>query len=293
MDARQRGVPAESLAVKPVRPVFGALAALVERFNEAELVAQSAALAFFALLSLAPLLLILLWITAAAVPSAREAFLDQVGLLLGHDFGTVADAILTSAVSKPDTGSIAGLWSVALLLFAATAVFGQLQSVLNHIFRTSAKRLPGIVAWLRKRIFSFGMVLAVGFLLVVSMTVNTLLQLAFARIAWLLPMVAAIVTWLIYALAFALMFHYLPDRRVGWRWALVGGVLTASLFVLGRAVIGWYLERWNPGAAYGAMGALVLTLLWVYYAGLIVFIGALVTAMIDERVSQNGRIKPA
>ena len=293
MDARQRGVSAESLAVARVRPVFAALAALVQRFNEAELVAQSAALAFFALLSLAPLLLILLWITAAAVPSAREAFLDQVGLLLGHDFGTVADAILTSAVSKPDTGSIAGLWSVALLLFAATAVFGQLQSVLNHIFRTSAKRLPGIVAWLRKRIFSFGMVLAVGFLLVVSMTVNTLLQLAFARIAWLLPMVAAIVTWLIYALAFALMFHYLPDRRVGWRWALVGGVLTASLFVLGRAVIGWYLERWNPGAAYGAMGALVLTLLWVYYAGLIVFIGALVTAMIDERVSRNARIKPA
>ena len=276
-----------------VRPVFAALAALVQRFNEAELVAQSAALAFFALLSLAPLLLILLWITAAAVPSAREAFLDQVGLLLGHDFGTVADAILTSAVSKPDTGSIAGISSVGLLLFAATAVFGQLQSVLNHIFRTSAKRLPGILAWLRKRIFSFGMVLALGFLLVVSMTVNTLLQLAFARVAWLLPTVAAIVTWLIYALAFALMFHYLPDRRVGWRWALVGGVLTASLFVLGRAVIGWYLERWNPGAAYGAMGALVLTLLWVYYAGLIVFIGALVTAMIDERVSRHTRIKPA
>jgi membrane protein len=293
MDARQRGLPAESLAVARVRPVFAAFAALVQRFNEAELVAQSAALAFFALLSLAPLLLILLWITAAALPSAREAFLDQVGLLLGHDFGTVADAILTSAVAKPVTGSIAGLWSGALLLFAATAVFGQLQSVLNHIFRTSAKRLPGIVAWLRKRIFSFGMVLALGFLLVVSMTVNTLLQLAFARIAWLLPMVAAIVTWLIYALAFALMFHYLPDRRVGWRWALVGGVLTASLFVLGRAVIGWYLERWNPGAAYGAMGALVLTLLWVYYAGLIVFIGALVTAMIDERVSRNARIKPA
>ena len=69
--------------------------------------------------------------------------------------------------------------------------------------------------------------------------------------------------------------------------------MTASLFVLGRAVIGWYLERWNPGAAYGAMGALVLTLLWVYYSGLIVFIGALVTAMIDERVSGNARIKPA
>ena len=103
------------------------------------------------------------------------------------------------------------------------------------------------MAWLRKRIFSFGMVLALGFLLLVSMTVQTLLQLAFAHLAWLLPMVGAIVTWLIYALAFALMFHYLPDRRVGWRYALVGGVITASLFVLGRAAIGWYLERCQPG----------------------------------------------
>jgi len=266
-----------------VHPLVGVLAALVRRFNETNLVAQSAALAFYALLSLAPLLLILLWITAAALPSARDALLDQVGSLLGHDFGTVADAVLTSAVSKPNTGSIAGLWSMGLLLFGATAVFGQLQGALNQIFRTNAKRLPGVAAWLRKRIFSFGMVLALGFLLLVSMTVQTLLQLTFAHLAWLLPMVGAIVTWLIYALAFALMFHYLPDRRVGWRYALVGGVITASLFVLGRAAIGWYLERSNPGAAYGTMGALVLTLIWVYYAGLIVFVGALVTAMINER----------
>ena len=273
--------------------MFGVLAGLVKRFNETNLVAQSAALAFYALLSLAPLLLILLWVTAAALPSARAALLDQVGSLLGHDFGTVADAVLTSAASKPDTGSIAGLWSVALLLFGATAVFGQLQSVLNQIFRTTSNRLPGVVAWLRKRIFSFGIVLALGFLLLVSMTVNTLLQLAFAHFAWLLPMLAAVFTWLIYALAFALMFHYLPDRRVGWRCALVGGVFTASLFVLGRAAIGWYLERSNPGAAYGAMGALVLTLIWVYYAGLIVFVGALVTALIDERGSRKMRAKPA
>jgi membrane protein len=269
----------------------GVLAALLKRFNETNLVSQSAALAFYALLSLAPLLLILLWITAAALPSARDAFLDQVGSLLGHDFGTVADAVLTSARAKPNVGSIAGLWSVGLLLFGATAVFGQLQTVLNQIFRTSATHLPGIVAWLRKRVFSFGMVLALGFLLLVSMTVNTLLEFAFARVAWLLPAVASIFTWLIYALSFALMFHYLPDRRVGWRCALVGGVFTASLFVLGRAVIAWYLERSNPGAAYGAMGALVLTLIWVYYAGLIVFVGAVVTAVIDERGSRRSKAR--
>jgi membrane protein len=274
-------------------PLVDALAMLVKRFNETHLLGQAAALAFYALLSLAPLLVILLWITAAALPSAREAFLDQVDLLLGHDFGVVADAILTSAASKPDIGSVAGLWSVGLLLFGATAVFGQLQTVLNLIFRTSAERLPGILAWLRKRIFSFGMVLALGFLLVVSMTVNTMLQVTFARFEWLLPAVASIFTWLIYAMAFALMFHYLPDRRVVWRWAGVGGVFTACLFVLGRTVIAWHLERSNPGAAYGAMGALVLTLIWVYYAGLIVFVGALVTAFIDERRSSKPPVRTA
>ena len=102
-----------------------------------------------------------------------------------------------------------------------------------------------------------------------------------------LPVIAAALSWVIYALAFALMFHYLPDRRVGWGRALIGGTLTASLFVLGRALIGWYLERANPGAAYGAMGVLVLTLFWMYYAGLIVFIGALLTAVIDERATTS------
>ena len=263
--------------------------ALVCRFNEAELVTQAAALAFYALLSLAPLMLILLWITAAALPSARAAFVDQVGVLLGPDIGEVARTIISSAVARQTTGSIAGLWSVVVLAFGATAVFGQLQSVLNRIFRTSSKHVPGLQAWLRKRVFSFGLVIAVGFLLVVSMTVNTLLQLAFARFEWIIPAVAGVITWLIYGVAFALMFHFLPDRRVGWRWSLIGGIFTASLFVLGREVIAWYLERSDPGAAYGTAGALVLGLIWVYYGGLIVFVGALITAVIDERFSGHAR----
>ena len=285
MDPGQRGLPAQSLArlQELSQRVRGSEAAsFLSRFSEASLVSQSAALAFYALLSLAPLLLILLWVTATAMPSAREALVHQIGQLLGKETGTVASVIVSNAAARPDTGSIAGWWSVGLLLLGATAVFAQLQNVLNSIFRTSAESLPGIRAWLRKRVFSFGIVLALGFLLLVSMTVSTLLQLVLARFEWALPLAAACVGWITYALAFALMFHYLPDRRVGWRCAMVGGAFTASLFVLGRVVIGWYLEHSDPGAAYGGMGALVLTLIWIYYAGLIVFIGALVTAIIDE-----------
>uniref|UniRef100_UPI00387E2504 YihY/virulence factor BrkB family protein n=1 Tax=Agrilutibacter solisilvae TaxID=2763317 RepID=UPI00387E2504 len=88
---------------------------------------------------------------------------------------------------------------------------------------------------------------------------------------------------MVYALGFALMYHYLPDRPVGWRRAIGGGAATAVLFVLGRAAIGWYLERSDPGSAYGSMGTLVLALVWIYYAALTVFTGALLTAVVDER----------
>ena len=265
----------------------GLLVALVRRFSDVNLLSQSAALAFYALLSLAPLLLILLRITASTLPHARESLIEQVGLLMGQDTARVAQVIISNAETRPDTGSMAGVWSLALLLVGATAVFGQQQDVLNRIFHTDAKRLPGIRAWLRKRVFSFGLVLALGFLLVVSMTLNTMMQLALAPFQWMVPVMAEPVTWVIYGFAFALMFHYLPDRHVRWRRALMGGAFTASLFVVGRAVIGWYLEKADPGAAYGAMGVLVLTLFWQYYAGLILFIGALLTAVVDERATAS------
>ena len=273
-----------------VRRAKGSLPlALLRRFIDAELMAQSAALAFYAMLSLAPLLLILLWLTAQLLPGAQQALLDQVTLLAGADAAGVAHTVLEHAEATPNTGSAAGWWSLGLLFVGATAVFAQLQEALNKIFRTDATRLPGILAWLRKRVFSLGLVFAMGFLLLVSMTVNTALQLVFARFESMLPLVATTATWLIYALSFALMYHYLPDRSVGWRRALAGGAATALLFLLGRAAIGWYLQQSDPGSAYGSMGTLVLAVVWIYYAALVVFIGALLTAVVDERLKARRR----
>jgi membrane protein len=267
-----------------IRRAQGSLpAALLRRFVDADLMSQSAALALYALLSLAPLLLLLVWLTSSLVPGAQEALMEQIAQLMGADAQAVARTIVANAQARPETDSIAGWWSVLLLAIGATAVFAQLQDVLNKIFRTDATRLPGVLAWLRKRVFSLGLVLALGFLLLVSMTVNTVLELAFARVEWMLPLMANVVAWTVYALGFALMYHYLPDRSVGWRRAVGGGAVTALLFVLGRALIGWYLERADPGSAYGSMGTLVLALVWIYYAALIVFIGALLTAVVDER----------
>ena len=245
--------------------------------------AQSAALAFYAILSLAPLLLLLLWFTQTLLPTGQQALLDQIGLLAGGEGRRVAAAILAASERTPDPESVAGWGSIALLFLGATAVFGQLQEVLNRLFRTEAKKLPGLRAWLRKRVFSLGLVLAVGFLLLVSLTVTTALQLAFARVDWMLPVLAQVASFVVYALAFALMYHYVPDRQVRWRMAALGGAMTAAMFAVGRYGIGLYLEHANPASAYGSMGTLALAMVWIYYAGLVVFLGALVTAVLDER----------
>ena len=267
-----------------VRRVQGSFAGdLLRRFIDADLMTQSAALALYALLSLAPLLLILVWLVSALLPGAQDAVMAQIALLAGAEAEGVARTVIENAQKRPDTGSIAGWWSIGLLFVGATAVFAQLQDALNRIFRTEAAHLAGITAWLRKRVFSLGLVFALGFLLLISMTITTFLQMAFGRFEWMLPLVANVASWLVYAIGFALMYQYLPDRNVGWKRALQGGAITALLFVLGRAAIAWYLATATPGVAYGSMGTLVLALVWIYYAAVIVFLGALITAVLDER----------
>jgi len=261
-------------------------AALAKRFVEADLLAQAASLAFYALLSLAPLLVLLLWLTAS-IPAAQDQLISQIGQLAGTSAETIAATIIDNARNRPGFGSVAGLWSTVLLFIGATAVFARLQTALNLIFRSAEPRFEGIVAWLRKRVFSIGVVFSLGFLLVVSMTLTTVLQVVFAHVPSLLPILGTLASLLVYVLAFAFLYHYLPDRRVGWRQALWGGVITAVLFSAGRYAIGLYIAQASPGSAYGTMGTLVILLVWIYYATLVFFVGALITAVIDERARER------
>jgi membrane protein len=162
-------------------------------------------------------------------------------------------------------------------------VFARLQDTLNLIFRTDARRLRGPMAWLRKRLLSFGVVLSLGFLLLIATAVSTLLQVVFAGLPSVLPVLGTLASASLYAATFALMYRFLPDRRVHWRQAVLGGLVTTGLFVLGRWGIGVYLATAAPGSAYGSMGALVVLLAWVFFAALVFFLGALVTSIIDER----------
>lgn len=257
--------------------------ALAQRFAETDLMTQAASLAFYALLSMAPLLLLLLWLTASLYPPAQQSLVEQIAQMAGANAAAVAATIIRNATAQPGIGSLAGLWSTLLLFVGATVVFAQLQGALNLIFHSDRQRLGGVRAWLKKRVFSLGVVLALGFLLIISMIATTALQVAFARLPSVLPALGYATTLLLYAAAFAFLYHYLPDRRVEWRQAVLGGVITALLFAFGRYLIGLYLARAAPGSAYGSMGALVLLLVWLYYAILVFFVGALITAVIAER----------
>lgn len=280
------GSPSEKMKSRFKRVQDSLPAALLKRFTEADLLAQAAALAFYALLSLAPLLVLLLWLTAS-LPAAQDELMRQLSMLAGGSAEAIADTVIDNARSRPGVGSLAGIWSTVLLFIGATAVFARLQTALNLIFRTDAKRLEGLLAWLRKRVFSIGVVFSLGFLLVVSLTLTTALQVVFSNLPSLLPVVGTLVSLLVYVFAFAFLYHYLPDRRVQWRQAVWGGLITAVLFSAGRYAIGLYIAHASPGTAYGAMGTLVILLVWIYYATLVFFVGALITAVIDERARER------
>lgn len=258
-------------------------AVIVRRFVEIDLLTHAASLTFFALVSLAPLLVLVLWLAASLYPSAQQALLEQIAALAGAEAAMVSATVLRNATAQPDVGSLAGLWSTLLLLVGATTVFARLQGTLNLIFHTDAERLGGVLAWLRKRVFSFGVVLALGFLIIVSTLLSAGVELLLAEVPMLVAVAGDAVSTAIYVIAFALMYHYLPDRRVGWSRAWLGGAITTALFLLGRWLIGLYLVEAAPGSAYGAFGTLVIMLIWLYYAALVFFLGALVTAVIDER----------
>ena len=268
-------------------------AALAKRFVEIDLMTQAASLAFYALLSLAPLLILLLWLTASLYPTAQEELVEQIGQLAGSGAEVIAGTVIQNASDRPSIGSLAGLWSTLLLFVGATAVFARLQAALNLIFRTDAQRLDGLLAWLRKRVFSFGVIFALGFLLLVSMTLSTVLQVLFSNVPSLLPALGTLTTLTIYVISFTFLYHYLPDRQVQWRQAFLGGAITAALFVLGRYLIGLYIAQAAPGSAYGSMGALVILLVWMYYAAVVFFVGALLTAVIDERARAKATLSAA
>jgi membrane protein len=258
----------------------------------------SASLAFYTILSITPLFVIAVAIagTVFGYAAATGALTDQLRGLLGDAGAEVAKTTVAHA-DKPASGTIATLMGIVTLLFGASGVFGELQGALNTIWNVKPKSGQSIWTKVRDRFLSFGMVLVVGFLLLVSLVVTTTLAAFGGYLEGLAPGVPVlmqganfIVSFLVVTVLFALIFKYLPDAEVAWRDVWFGASMTAGLFTVGKYVIGMYLGRFAPGTPFGAAGSLVVFVVWVYYSGLIVFFGAELTQVTARRAGRE--IKP-
>ena len=244
---------------------------------------MGAALAYYTLFSLAPLLLIVVSLAGLVFgeDAARGEISAQLGSLMG-DAGAKAVQDLLNSVRMPVAGSLAAVAGLALLFVGATTVFAELQDALDRIWRVPTRvRSNGWLALVRARLLSFGMILAIGFLLTVSLLASAVLALLGT---WLQPLfgpwyaVAAAVNgmggFVLVAVMFALIYKVLPRVHVQWKDVWIGALFTALLFNFGKLAIGLYIARIGVTSSFGAAGSLVIVLLWLYYSAQIFLFGA-------------------
>jgi membrane protein len=255
-----------------------------------------AALAYYSIFSIAPMLVIAIAVAGFVfgAEAARGEVSRQVGSLVGQQGGEAVEAMVEAA-NKPDTGTIATVLGVVMLLVGATGLFGQLQDALNTVWEVQPK--PGLGVWgiVRERFLSLSMVLGVAFLLLVSLIVSAALAAVGGLFGdWQTSVVGQAVTTLIdlvvITVMFALIFRYLPDAEIAWRDVWFGAGVTAVLFAIGKVLIGVYLGRAGVASAYGAAGSLAVLLVWLYYAAQIFLFGAELTKAYADRM--GSRIKP-
>lgn len=252
---------------------------------------MGASLAFYASFSLAPMFVIVIAVAGMVFgeDAARGEVVEQLRDLIGPS-GAVAVQGLIEGARHIGQGFVASLIALAALLLAATKAFAELKDSLDVIWgseRTTSSTLLNLV---RGRILSFGLILTLGFLLLVSLLISAALSALqkywgawFSDIAWITEGINSLVSFLVVTSLFAIIYKWLPDASIAWRDVGVGALVTASLFTLGKFLIGLYLGNSATASSFGAAGSLVVILLWVYYSSQIFFFGAEFTRVYAER----------
>ncbi len=258
-----------------------------------------AALAYYTIFSLAPMVLVLLAVFGliyGGSEQAREKVTDQLRYFLDPSGVKVFQDIAANA-SEPKGGILAVAFGIIVALFGASGVFGQLQDALNTIWGVKAKPGGGIWGFLRARFLSFAMVGGVCFLLLVSLTVesvlrglNTYLESILAGGHFLALAIFFVFDLTVIILLFAMIFRYLPDVKIGWRDVWLGAALTAVLFAIGKLILGLYLGSGAAGSAYGAASSLITLLLWIFYSAQILLFGAEFTQVYSN--TYGSHVKP-
>ena len=277
--------------------VLAVLKSSAGEFSENNSFRHAAALSYYTIFSLPPLLLIV--ITIASSVYGGEAISGQVYGQLKGLVGPDSAKFLQDSIAKftlQERGPIATAIGVAALLFAATTFFVTLQESINDIWNLKVKTTgTGVGAYIKQRFLSFGLILSVALLLLISFVISAVLSAFTGWLQRLLPEVGIIAIRVVdFALSlgvttllFALIYRFLPDAIIRWRDVLIGAFITALLFVIGKFLIAFYIAQADPGSAFGAAGSAIVLLLWVNYSSLIIFFGAEFTQEFADAFGQK------
>jgi membrane protein len=255
---------------------------------EHKILKLSAALAYYTIFSLPGLIIIIVWVSDIFYghDAVEGTVYNQITSLVGSEAALQIQETIRNATLSSE-GSFATIVGAVTLFIGATSVFGEIQDSINEIWRLKSKPEKGR-GWLRliiNRLLSFSMVISLGFLLLVSLVLNGIMDALIDRLTQLFPetqvilvyIVNLLITFLLTALLFGLIFKVLPDARIQWRHVRAGAFATALLFMAGRFLIGYYLGHSRMTSAYGAAGSVIVILLWVYYSAIILYFGAAFT----------------
>lgn len=296
-----------TMAAEAKLGLFGILKRTVGEFLRDECTTMAAALSYYTIFSLPPLLVLILLIVGIMMDpgDVQRMLAGEIGALMGPEGAAQIQSIIANA-ERPDIARpLAWVVGVALLVFGATGAFAQLQGSLNRAWGVKPDpNAGGLKNFLMKRVLSFGMVLGIAFLLLVSLVLSAILSAFGDYLGGLLGGVSdVLLQWLnaalsfgVITLLFAAIFKVMPDAKVAWRDVWIGAAVTAMLFTVGKSLIGLYIGRSNPGEPFGAAGSLALVLVWVYYASIILLLGAEFTQVwADTRGSglapENGAVR--
>jgi membrane protein len=287
----------------------GVIRGTFQSFNEDKAPRLAAALSYYTIFSIAPLLVLVIAITGFVIGSnaqIRGQVLGQVQGLVGQQGAQMVNTLVTNA-SRPREGILASGLGVITLFLGATGVYIQLKDALNTIWEVTRKTGMGIGVMVKDRLYGFLMVLVLGFLLLVSLVISAglaVLNQYFTGLVGNAGLVSQLINYgvqiVVISIIFGAIFKVVPDAEIRWRDVWVGALVTAILFLAGQYLISFYLSSASPASTYGAAGSLVILLLWVYYSSMILFLGAEFTKVYscrrgDEIVpSENARrLEPA
>jgi len=276
-----------------LRAAFALIKETFQEWRDDKASRLAAALTYYTIFSLAPLLLIVISLVGLLVNPAdvRGRIVNQVRDLVGKDGADMVVTMIDNA-SRSNASGIAAIIGVVTLLLGAVGVFNALRDALNTIWEVEPAKTHGIVGMIKSRLAPFALIPAVGFLLLVSLVVDTALSVGRSYLGDLLPSVVyatalqilgLVVSFLIITFLFATIYKFLPDTDIAWSDVWIGAAVTALLFSVGRFAIGLYLGHSSTASTYGAAGSLIILLLWIYYSAQILFLGAEFTQVYARR----------